>query len=146
VAAIDPLDSHRALALDDGAEVAVDASELDRVREWAPEGADIGFEASGTRAGFDALVSCLRPGGRLVCCGYKPGVDYGLDSSRLVINEITVMGSRAGTRDDARAALRALEEGKVKPRIMERLTLQDANRGLDLLRAGAVLGRVVVVQ
>lgn len=146
VAAIDPADSHRALALDEGAELAVEASELDRIRGWAPDGADVGFEASGTRAGFDALVSCLRPGGRLVCCGYKPGLEYGIDSSSLVLNEITLVGSRAGTRDDARAALQALEEGTVKPQIMERLELEDANRALDLLRAGAVLGRIVVVQ
>jgi D-arabinose 1-dehydrogenase-like Zn-dependent alcohol dehydrogenase len=146
VAVIDPADSHRALALEDGAEVAVDASELDRIRTWAPDGADVGFEASGTRAGFDSIVSCMRPGGRVVCCGYKPGLEYGLDSSILVLNEITIMGSRAGSLNDARAALRALEEGVVKPRIMERLGLQDANRALDMLRAGSVLGRVVVVQ
>src|SRR5487761_237536 len=67
-------------------------------------------------AGFDALVTCLRPGGRLVCCGYKPGLDYGLDSSRLVLGVITVMGSRAGSRDEAQAALEAVEKGTVTPR------------------------------
>ncbi len=145
-AAIDPVGSHRDLALQQGAEVAADPANLGPVHEWAPDGADVGFEASGTREGFDSLVACLRPGGRLVCCGYRPGADYGLDSSRLVLGEITVMGSRAGTREDARAALIAIEEGVIAPQIMQRLKLQDANVGLDLLRAGEVLGRVVVVQ
>ena len=61
-----------------------------------------------------------------------------------MLDEITVLGSRAGSRDNARAALLAVEEGKVTPHIMERLDLRDANRALDLLRAGKVLGRVVV--
>jgi D-arabinose 1-dehydrogenase-like Zn-dependent alcohol dehydrogenase len=146
IAAIDPIASHRDLAIRNGAELAVDPSDVSQIHAWAPDGADVGFEASGSRIGFDALVNCVRPGGRLVCCGYKPGLEYGLDSSRLVLSEITVMGSRAGTRDDAAAALKAVEAGRVTPQIMERLKLEEANRGLDMLRAGQVLGRVVVMQ
>jgi propanol-preferring alcohol dehydrogenase len=144
VAAIDPVEAHRILALETGAELAAEPGDVDRVRNWADGGADVAFEASGARAGFDTAAAVLRPGGRLVCCGYKPGVEYGVDSARLVLDEITVLGSRAGSRDDARAALRAVEEGKVKPHIMEQLDLREANRALDLLRAGRVLGRVVV--
>lgn len=144
VAAIDTVDAHRELALDAGAELVVEPAEVDRVRSWADGGADVAFEASGTRAGFELAAGVLRPGGRVVCCGYKPGVEYGLDSARLVLDEITVLGSRAGSRDNARAALLAVEEGKVTPHIMERLDLREANRALDLLRAGKVLGRVVV--
>lgn len=145
-AAIDPVASHRELATAEGAEAVADPGDLAPIRAWAPNGVDVGFEASGRREGFDALVACVRPGGRLVSCGYRPGVEYGLDSSRLVLDEITVMGSRAGTRDDARAALKAIEGGVIKPQIMERLKLEDANRGLELLRSGKVLGRVVVLQ
>jgi D-arabinose 1-dehydrogenase-like Zn-dependent alcohol dehydrogenase len=146
VSAIDPTASHRAMAMQHGAEVAADPADLAPIHTWAVDGADVGFEASGTRHGFDALVQCLRPGGRLVCCGYRPGVEYGLDSSHLVLGEITLMGSRAGSRDDARAALKAIEDGLVTPNIMERFKLEDANRALELLRKGEVLGRVVVMQ
>ncbi len=146
VAAIDPAPLHRSLALSAGAELSVPEAELNLIRSWAQDGVDVGFEASGTRAGFNSLVSCLRPGGRLVCCGYKPGQEYGLDSSSLVLKEVTILGSRAGTKHDAQEALRMVGAGTVKPHIMERLKLQDANRALDLLRAGNVLGRVVVVQ
>lgn len=145
-AAIDPIASHRELAEAEGAELTTDPGDLSPIRTWAPDGVDVGFEASGWREGFDSLVACLRPGGRLVCCGYRPGLDYGLDSSLLVLNEIAVLGSRAGTREDARAALQAVESGTIKPQIMERLQMEDANRGLELLRSGKVLGRVVIVQ
>jgi propanol-preferring alcohol dehydrogenase len=144
VAAIDPIAAHRQLALEVGAEVAVEPGELEPVREWADGGADVGFEASGARAGFDAVAACLRPGARLVCCGYKPGVEYGVDSGRLVLEEITILGSRAGSRDDARAALAVIETGEVRPHVMEVLPLSEANRALELVRSGEVLGRVVV--
>jgi NADPH2:quinone reductase len=144
VAAIDPIAAHRQLALEAGAELAVEPGDLEPVREWAGGGADAGFEASGAQAGFDAVAACLRPGARLVCCGYKPGVKYGLDSGRLVLEEITILGSRAGSRDDARAALAAIETGKVRPHIMEVLPLSQANHALELVRSGGVLGRVVV--
>jgi propanol-preferring alcohol dehydrogenase len=144
VAAIDPVASHRDLALAMGAELAVEPGHLEELTEWVAEGADVGLEASGARTGFDAVAACLRPGGRLVCCGYRPGVEYGLDSARLVLQEIAVLGSRNGAREDARAALRAMEEGRVRAHIMETLTLEEANRALDLLRAGEVAGRLVV--
>jgi alcohol dehydrogenase, propanol-preferring len=144
VAAIDPVASHRDLAVAMGAELAVEPGRLEALREWVAGGADVGFEASGARTGFDAVAACLRPGGRLVCCGYAQGVEYGIESSRLVLEEIAVMGSRNGAPEDARAALRALEEGRVKPHVMEALTLEEANRALDLLRAGEVAGRLVV--
>lgn len=143
-AAIDPIGAHLDLAREAGAELAVAPGELERVRHWAGGGADVGLEASGVAAGFEVAAAALRSGGRLVCCGYTPGVEYGLDSGRLVLEEITILGSRAGTREDARAALRAVEAGKVKPHIMLRLPLSDANQGLELLRAREVLGRVVV--
>jgi propanol-preferring alcohol dehydrogenase len=145
VAAIEPVAARRQLAREAGAELAVEPTDRERVREWSGGGADLGFEASGARAGFEAVAACLRPGARLVCCGYKPGTEYGLDSGRLVLDEITVIGSRAGSRDDARAALRALEAGMVKPYIMRRLQLSEANQALELLRSGEVLGRVVVM-
>ncbi len=146
VAAIDPVAGHRELALEQGAEVVADPSDVSSIRAWAPDGVDAGFESSGTRAGLDSLIQVVTPGGRVVCCGYRPGVEYGLDSAHLVLDEITLLGSRAGSRDDARDALRAVESGIVKPQIMARLRLAEVNRALDLLREGKVLGRVVVIQ
>jgi propanol-preferring alcohol dehydrogenase len=144
VAAIDPVASHRDLALEAGAELAVAPEGAERVRAWAGQGADVGFEASGSREGFLAVLATLRPGARLVCCGYRPGLEYGLDSAHLVLGEITLLGSRNGTREDARGALRAVEEGKVRPQVMDRLPLEEANRALELLRTGDVRGRIVV--
>lgn len=144
VAAIDPNPRHRALAVERGAEVAVAPDELDELRAWAPDGADVVLEASGRRGGFDAAVAAVRPGGRIVCNGYQPGLEYGLDSARLVLAEITVIGSRMATREDACAALAAVEAGEIAPVIMRRMPLDAVNAALDALAAGEVDGRIVI--
>jgi D-arabinose 1-dehydrogenase-like Zn-dependent alcohol dehydrogenase len=144
VAVIDPAEDHRRAALEVGAELAVAPEDARGILEWSRGGVEVGLEASGTRAGLGALVGILRPAARLVVNGYRPGVEYGLDSGSLVLREYAVLGSRNGSREDARQALGAVERGEVRPVIMERLPLAEINRGLDLLRSGAVLGRVVV--
>lgn len=145
VAVLEPAASRRALALDLGAELAVAPEEVGQVAEWAAGGVDAGFEASGARGGLDALTACVRPGGRIVCCGYRPGQEYGLDSLRLVLGEIALLGSRNGSREDARAALGAVAAGTITPLIAERRPLEDVNEGMDLLRGGEVPGRVVIL-
>jgi len=144
VAAIDPLPAHREEALRLGAELAVAPEQLEQVLEWAPGGADVVFEASGSRAGLDSAAACVTPGGRLVCCGWRPEVEYGLQSRQLVLKEISVIGSRAGNRSDARAALRALERGDIAPIPMEGVPLENVNQAMARLRDGDVTGRFVV--
>ena len=143
-AAVDPVQSHREAALELGAEIAVSPENIAEIASWSEGGADVGFESSGTRAGFETALAALRPGARLVCCGYKPGLGYEVDSAELVLGELTILGSRAGTREDARAALQAVADGSIRPRIMDTLPLDDVNHALDALRAGNTLGRLVI--
>lgn len=144
VAVVEPNQDRRELALELGAEVAVAPHELEPLRAWADGGVDVAVDVSGARAGFDTALETLRTGGRLVCCGYQPSVEYGLDSARLVLDEITIVGSRAGGREDARGALAAVEEGRISPPIMEVCPLGAVNDALERLRAGAAVGRLVI--
>lgn len=144
VAAIDPLESHLDEARRLGAELAVTPERVGQVRQWSGEGADVVFEASGTRGGLDTAGAVVVPGGRVVCCGWRPDVESGLPSRQLVLKEVDLIGSRAGTRGDARAALRAIEAGTVKPISMELIALDDINAALTRLRSADVVGRFVV--
>lgn len=144
VAAVDPIESHRTAAREFGAEIAVSPESTAQITAWSEGGVDVGFESSGTRAGFETALSCLRAGGRLVCCGYRPGLVCDVDSAELVLGELTILGSRAGTRDDARAALKAVEDGTIRPQIMAVVPLAEVNHALDALRTGNTLGRLIV--
>jgi D-arabinose 1-dehydrogenase-like Zn-dependent alcohol dehydrogenase len=145
VAVVDPVAGHRELALERGAELAVAPEDAEEIRAWSGAGVDVALETSGVRAGFDTAAAALRAGGRVVCCGYYPGMEYGLDSARLVLKEIDVMGSVSASLPLAQDAVRAVEAGEVKPPIMETVPLDAVNEALDTLRRGGVLGRIVVI-
>jgi D-arabinose 1-dehydrogenase-like Zn-dependent alcohol dehydrogenase len=121
-----------------------DGDVLVEVRAVGLCGTDLKIKASGTRGRLEGLVARVRPGARLVTNGYRPGVEYGVDSSALDLHELTIMGSRAGRREDARGAPRAVQDGMVKPLISQTRPLAEMNRALNQVRAGEVFGRVVV--
>jgi len=146
VAVVDPEDSHRQMGLDLGADIAVHPDDAGLVVEWTNGrgGVDLALETSGKRAGFDSAAEVLRPGGRIICNGYQPGVEYGLDSAKLVLEEVEIVGSRVAGRGQARDALDAVEDGRVRPKIMDSLPLERLDVALARLRAGEVEGRLVL--
>lgn len=145
VAAVDPVPEHRAEALHSGAELAVAPEAAKQLLEWLPEGgADVVYEASGSRAGLDVGATLITHGGRFICNGWAPGVEYGLQSFQLVLREVSLIGSRAGTKRDIRNVLRALERGQVKP-AYEPIQLDQINDAMGRLKARQVVGRFVVV-
>ncbi len=105
--------------------------------DWNGSFADLVVEATGSPAGFEAAVAATRPRGTLVlkstCAAPAP-----LNLAPLVINEITVVGSRCGS---FAPALRALEAGsiEVRPLISARLPLTEGVRALQLAASPGVL-------
>jgi threonine dehydrogenase-like Zn-dependent dehydrogenase len=85
-------------------------------------GFDIVVEASGSPDGFATARRSVRPQGTLVLKSTYAG-RLELDASSLVVDEITVVGSRCGPFD---AALRLLARRDVDP-----LPLVEARYGLD---------------
>jgi alcohol dehydrogenase len=73
--------------------------------------ADIVFECTGSPMGFADACRLVRPKGTLVLKSTYHG-DIGVDMSRLVVDEITLVGSRCGP---FAPALRLLERGLVDP-------------------------------
>ena len=144
VAAVDIDESRRLAAREAGAELACAPTDAAAVVDWSDGGVDLAMELSGTRSGFDVAAATVRRGGRVVCCGYYPGVEYGLDSARLVLDNIQVLGSRNASVTESAAALAAVERRRVVPRIARRADLSAVNEMLAELAAGRVGGRVVL--
>lgn len=90
---------------------------------------DVVVEATGSAAGFERARSLLRPRGTLVLKSTYHG-QLELDAAPLVIDEITVVGSRCGPFGPA---LRALSEGRVDPTplIEDSFALRDGVRALE---------------
>lgn len=144
VAVIDPSPGRRERAQALGAELAVAPEAEKDLADWVAEGADVVLESSGVRAGFDAAARLVRPGGRIVCNGYKPGLEYGVDSRSLVLDELEVVGSRLGPRRFAEESLAAVERGDVVPQVSKLMPFEAVNDAFAELAAGSVDGRIVI--
>jgi threonine dehydrogenase-like Zn-dependent dehydrogenase len=97
---------------------------------WPKKKADLVVEATGTAGGFEAAVAATRPRGKLVLKSTVAGTAP-LNLAPLVVQEITVVGSRCGS---FAPALRALRAGSVDvmPLVGGRVPLRDAERALEM--------------
>lgn len=89
--------------------------------------ADVVVEATGSRAGFAEAARLVRPGGVLALKSTFAGPPPEFDLTGLVVNEVTVVGSRCGPFEPA---LRLLEQGAIQviPLIQGRYPLAEAER------------------
>ena len=85
-------------------------------------GYDVVVEATGSRAGLADALRVVRPRGTVVLKSTFAGTPE-VDTNRIVVDEIRLLGSRCGPFD---RALEALAAGAVDPR-----TLVDARYGLE---------------
>ena len=100
---------------------------------WSKKKADLVVEATGSAAGFELAVAATRPRGKMVL---KSTVAPSEGASRpdlaaLVVQEITLVGSRCGS---FAPALRALESKSVDvmPLVGARVPLREAERALEM--------------
>ena len=86
---------------------------------------DVAIECSGNPEGFEKARRALRPRGTLVMKSTYAG-DLTFNASALVVDEITLLGSRCGP---SAPALQLLAEGKIDPRPMihARYPLREVN-------------------
>jgi len=90
----------------------------------APHSFDVAVEASGNPAGFATARAALRPRGTLVMKSTYAG-DLTVNASSLVVDEITLVGSRCGPMDKALALL-AGRRIDVRPMLQGSYPLEDA--------------------
>lgn len=93
--------------------------------EIAPRSFDVVVECSGNADGFTLARHAVRPRGTIVMKSTYAG-DLTFNASALVVDEITLLGSRCGP---FAPALQLLAEGKIDPRPMieARYPLRDVN-------------------
>ncbi|MBS0384946.1 MAG: alcohol dehydrogenase catalytic domain-containing protein [Proteobacteria bacterium] len=104
-------------------------------------GAAIDFVGAPVTFGFG--TAALRRGGRYVIVGLFGG-KASLPLASLPLRPISIAGSYVGRLDDARELVDLLKSGAAPAPPMQERPLADANAAINDLRAGKVLGRVVL--
>ncbi len=99
--------------------------------------ADVVVDCTGSESGLPTALALVRPRGTIVLKTTVAGAQT-LAWAPVVIDEVTIVGSRCGPFD---RALTALESGRVdvRPLISDRFGLQDAVAALDRASAKSVL-------
>ena len=96
--------------------------------EWGRE-FDVVVDATGSSSGLELAYRLVKPRGTIVLKTTVAKMDL-FDLNRLVIDEVTLVGSRCGPFDAALSAL-AKKEVDVKPLISRRMPLRD---GVEAMR------------
>jgi len=88
-------------------------------------------------------MSAVKKGGRYVICGLMGGeLVYPLPN--LVQRALTVVGSHVGNLRELKEVVALAKKGKLKPAPVETRPAGEASRALEDLKAGRVLGRIVL--
>lgn len=144
VAAVDIDDGKLELARRLGAEVTVNACELDPARYLKEQigGAHGALVTAVSPKAFEQAMGMTRRGGTIALNGLPPG-DFPLSIFDMVLNGTTVRGSIVGTRQDLQEALDFAGEGKVRATVSTDC-LENINDVFAQMRQGKIEGRVVI--
>ncbi|MQA99842.1 MAG: zinc-binding dehydrogenase [Actinobacteria bacterium] len=108
------------------------------------EGVDLVVDCVGQEATIAQSEEMVRAGGRIVAVGYSLTSDFRLPSTRFVLEEVELVGSRYVLMDELQRAIRLVADGKVQMVIDAVRPLEDANQVMSDLEAGKVVGRSVL--
>lgn len=135
LAAARSLGAHRAVAPDEAAGAVRELS--------ATGGADAVFELVGSAETMPRAMGLLAKRGRLVFVGYSAAT-LELSPLALVVGEQQVRASVGATLAEFEAAVGLAARGDLRVPIDATLPLEDVNAGLERLRRGEVVGRLVL--
>ncbi len=144
VAAVDVDDAKLDLAKKLGAELVLNAMDVDVAKEMhrALRGAHGVLVTAVSRKAFEQGLAMLHKRGTMSIVGLPPG-DFTLPIFDVVVNAKTIRGSTVGTRMDLREAIEFANEGKVRA-VYSEDKLENINGIFDRMRKGAIEGRVVM--
>lgn len=144
VIAVDVADEKLALAKTLGADVTLNAAQVDPVAEIQKQikGAHGILVTAVSRSAFGQALGMLHKRGTMSLVGLPPG-DFGLPIFDVVLNAKTVRGSIVGTRKDLEEALAFAGEGKVKTHYSTD-KIENINDIFGRMKAGHIDGRIVL--
>ena len=141
------------IAKEMGAEHLIDSETADLHNSIsALGGADVVYDPVGGDQ-FTAAMRATNPNGRLIPLGFASGIIPEIRANHLLVKNLSVIGYWWGgyaktnpkiLNDSLATLLEWYAEGKIKPHVSNVLSLDDAQEGLELLRARKATGKIVV--
>jgi D-arabinose 1-dehydrogenase-like Zn-dependent alcohol dehydrogenase len=106
-------------------------------------GADIVIDNVGSSETLSQAISAVHRGGRIVMVGETEDT-IPLTTFKLCVNELDILGSRSGGRQDTVEAIQLVENGIVTPFVSDVFPLEKINEAFDAIRQGKIMGRAII--
>ena len=136
----------RETALKNGATSAYDPSEPEisrRILKETEGGFDEIVDFAGNEKSMAFAVSVLARGGKIVVSGLMGG-NFSLPMVQWVYKRMTIEGFMVGTLAEGHELMSLARTGKIRPTPMQEQPMADAQKWIDALRAGQVVGRIML--
>jgi alcohol dehydrogenase len=146
IAVADLSPAAREAALKNGASVAYDPSEPDVVKRMLKEsggGFDGVVDFAGNEKSMGFAVSTVARGGKIVVSGLMGG-NFSLPMVQWIYKRMTIEGFMVGTLAEGKELLALARAGKIQPPPIKEEPMRDVQKWIDELRAGKVVGRVML--
>jgi NADPH:quinone reductase-like Zn-dependent oxidoreductase len=115
-----------------------------RVREiTAGRGVDVIFDSVGA-ATWETNFATARRGGRIVHCGTTSGDKAEVNIQALYWNQLSILGSTMGGREEFRRMMEAVSAVKLKPVMDSARPLEEVRQAAERLEAGEQFGKIVL--
>ncbi len=106
-------------------------------------GVDLVIDAVGA-ATWPINFGAVRRGGKIVHCGVTSGASAQVDISALYWNQVTVLGSTMGSREDFRRMVRAVNAATLRPVVDSVVSLHDIRSATERMERGEQFGKIVL--
>jgi D-arabinose 1-dehydrogenase-like Zn-dependent alcohol dehydrogenase len=137
----------RETALKNGASSAYDPSEADVVKRILTEtggGFDEIVDFAGNEKSMAFAVSVLARGGKIAVSGLMGGT-FSVPQVQWIYKRMTIEGFMTGTLEEGKELLALARNGKISAPPIQEQPMADVQKWIDELRAGHVVGRVMLV-
>ncbi|MBB5046465.1 alcohol dehydrogenase [Rhodopseudomonas rhenobacensis] len=143
VADINP--AARDTALKNGATTAYDPTEPDLIKRIMKEtgGFDAIVDFAGNDKSMGFATGVVARGGKIVVSGLMGGT-FSMPMVNWIYKRMTIEGFMTGTLNEAKELLELARAGTIAPAPMQEQPMADVQKWIDELRAGHVVGRVVL--
>lgn len=129
------------------ADAYVDAGEdswATALRAEAADRLDVCIDIVANEGTLKGAIDALGFGGRLVIVGFNVKADLRASSSRVLQEELEILGSRYASRAEIAACLELAAQGKIAPLVGARFPLTELNEAFEEIRANSVFGRILI--
>jgi NADPH2:quinone reductase len=107
-------------------------------------GIDLAVDSVG-EALWAGVLRSLAVRGRVVCYGATTGARVSADLRHVFWKQLSILGTTMGTPAEYRTVMERVFRGEIHAPVHEVIGLDEVRRGHELLEAGGVFGKLVVV-